>query len=53
MPSQSPSDVCGGLSALLAHLAGNWSLREFVDRLEPGGVHVQVQHIENRAMEER
>jgi hypothetical protein len=32
-------------------LAGNWSLRELVDRLEQVGVLVQVQHTENGAME--
>ena len=32
-------------------LAGNWSLRELVDRLEQVGVHVQVEHDENVAME--
>jgi hypothetical protein len=34
-------------------LAGNWSLRELVDRLEQVGVHVQVEHDENVAREER
>lgn len=34
-------------------LAGNWSLRELVDRLEQVGVRVQVEHDENSAMEER
>jgi len=34
-------------------LAGNWSLRELVDRLEQVGVHVRVEHDENVAMEER
>jgi hypothetical protein len=29
-------------------LAGNWSLRELVDRLEQVGVHVQVEHDEKR-----
>jgi hypothetical protein len=34
-------------------LAGNWSLRELVDRLEQVGVHVQVEQDENVAREER
>jgi len=34
-------------------LAGNWSLRELVDRLEQVGVRVQVEHDQNSAMEAR